>query len=224
MNTPAALWTLTVVIFGSLTTHMRSQIGEEPRFDVEIRAGERPLYFVTNQNSKTLTACAVRFSFSSTNKKQGEMVWDSLLVDEPPVEPNAHMSGYVPHVVGNPYPDKVEIIAGVWADGETFGQPEWVKTILTSREMEASAYEKAANFLQHGLDENWTRDQFLQALEAMPSSIATYSIRSTLQANQNAERARLLRHILLGMLDTFTGKYERIRKAKPATSVTTIPK
>ena len=148
------------------------------------------------------------------------MVWDSLLVDEPPVEPNAHMSGNVPHIVGNPYPDKVEIIAGVWADGETFGQPEWVKIILTGREMQASAYEQAANFLQRGLDQNWTREQFLQALGEMLNSVGMYSIRSTLEANQSAERARVLRHILLGMLDTFTGKYERIRKAKPAAGVT----
>jgi len=221
MNIPAALWTLTAVAFVSLTMHIPSQTAEEPRFDIEIRAGERPIYLVTNQSSKTLTACAVNFSFSSTSKKQGEMVWDSLLVDEPPIEPNAHMSGYLPHAVGNPYPDKVEIIAGVWADGETFGQPEWVKIILTSREMQASAYERAANFLQRGLDQNWSRDQFLQALDEMPNSVATSSIRSTLEANQSAERARVLRHILLGMLDTFTGKYERIRKAKPAASVTT---
>jgi hypothetical protein len=81
--------------------------------------------------------------------------------------------------------------------------------------MQASAYEQAANFLQRGLDQNWTREQFLQALSDMPNSIAIPSIRSTLEANQNAEKARILRHILLGMLDTFTGKYERIRKAKP---------
>ena len=221
MNIPAALWTLTAVAFVSLTMHISSQIAEEPRFDIEIRAGERPIYLVTNQSSKTLTACAVNFSFLSTRKKQGEMVWDSLLVDEPPIEPNGHMSGYLPHAVGNPYPDKVEIIAGVWADGETFGQPEWMKIILTSREMQASAYERAANFLQRGLDQNWSRDQFLQALDEMPNSVATSSIRSTLEANQSAERARVLRHILLAMLDTFTGKYERIRKAKPAASVTT---
>ena len=125
------------------------------------------------------------------------------------------MSGSLPHVVGGPYPDKVEVIAGVWADGETFGQPEWVKIILKGREMQASAYEQAANFLQRGLDQNWTREQFLQALSDMPNSIAISSIRSTLEANQNAEKARILRHILLGMLDTFTGKYERFRKAKP---------
>jgi hypothetical protein len=129
------------------------------------------------------------------------------------------MSGNLPHVVGDPYPDKVEVIAGVWADGETFGQPEWVKIILTDRERQAFAYEQAANFLQRGLDLNWTREQFLQALNDMPNSIAIFSVRSTLEANQNAEKTRILRHILLGMLDTFTGKYERIRKAKPTAGV-----
>jgi hypothetical protein len=216
MNTPAALWAFMAVTLVASSLPPPSQIAEEPRFEIEIRAGERgPYYTATNQTSKVVTACVVKFSTSSGGKDQGTTVWDSLLVDEPPLEPSAHMSGNLPHVVGDPYPDKVEVIAGVWADGETFGQPEWVKIILTDRERQAFAYEQAANFLQRGLDLNWTREQFLQALNDMPNSIAIFSVRSTLEANQNAEKTRILRHILLGMLDTFTGKYERIRKAKP---------
>jgi len=219
MNIFAALQAFIAVTLVSSAVQSSSRIAEEPRFDFEIRAGERgPFYTVTNQTSKIVTACVVKFSSSSVNKDQGTAVWDSLLMDELPIEPRTHMSGNLPHVVGGLYPDKVEVIAGIWADGDTFGQPEWVKIILRGREMQASAYEQAANLLQRGLDQNWTSDQFLQALNEIPNSIAVSSLRSTLKANQNAEKARILRHLLLGMLDTFTGKYERIRKAKPTVS------
>jgi hypothetical protein len=108
--------------------------------------------------------------------------WDSLLQDEPAIQPSAHMSGSVSHVDGGPYPDKIEVVARIWADGETFGPPELVKTMLANRERMASQYEQAANLLQHGLDQNWTRDQYLQALSNMPNFGAIHSLRSMLDA------------------------------------------
>jgi hypothetical protein len=82
----------------------------------------------------------------------------------------------------------------------------------------------AANLVQRGLGENWTREQYLQALSEMPSSIAIYSLRSTLTATpQRPEEERRLRHLMVDMLDTFTGKYERIRRAKPVAGAATNP-
>jgi hypothetical protein len=87
----------------------------------------------------------------------------ALLQDELPIEPGGRITQHLSHAVGGPLPDKIEVVAGVWADGETFGQPDWVKVILKNREIQASAYEQATSMLQRGLDQNWTRDQYLQA-------------------------------------------------------------
>src|ERR1700687_3942765 len=94
MNILFALRAFIAVTLVSSAVHANSQIAEEPRFDIEIRAGEHgPFYTVTNQTSKIITACVVKFTSSSVNKDQGKTVWDSLLLDEPPIEPSAHMSG-----------------------------------------------------------------------------------------------------------------------------------
>ena len=223
MNRPVVLRALIAVGLVSSLGHAHPQVAEEPRFDIQIQSAEnRSTYTATNLASKTVTACVVRFSFSQTNKELGTTIWDSVLTDEPPIEPSGHMSGNLSHVVGNPYPDKVEVIAGIWADGETFGQSDWVKHILTAREMLASAYERAASLLQRGLDENWTRDQYLQALNETPDTSAIHTLRSNLTANpQLADDAKRLRHLMISMLDTFTGKYERIRRTKPAAGAAT---
>ena len=68
---------------------------------------------------------------------------------------------YLPHKVGGPLPDRVEVIAGIWEDGETFGEAVWVKTLLDHRASLTSAYEQAIFMLQKGLNENWTRGQYL---------------------------------------------------------------
>jgi hypothetical protein len=53
-------------VFVCSATYIPSQTPEEPRFDVEIRRGEhRPFYTVTNQTSKSITACVVKLSSSS---------------------------------------------------------------------------------------------------------------------------------------------------------------
>jgi hypothetical protein len=220
----AALSVLNAGILVSSAVPRQSQTVEQPRFQVEIQPmGEgAPRYKVTNLTGKTVTACVLRLSSSSERKEQLNTDWDALLQDEPPMESGASISQYLSHVVGRPLPDKIEVVAGVWADGETFGQPDWVKVILKNREMQASAYEQAAIMLQQGLDQNWTRDQYLQALGDKPNSGPIYAIRSTLVANQQfAEKPKLLRHAMQMMLESFTQKYEKIRKVKPTASVAT---
>jgi hypothetical protein len=220
----AALSVLNAAFLVTSAVPRQSQTVEQPRFQIEIQPiGEgAPRYKVTNLTGKTVTACVLRLSSSSERKEQSTTDWDALLQDELPIEPGASISQYLSHVVGGPLPDKIEVVAGVWVDGETFGQPDWVKVILKNREMRASAYEQAPIMLQQGLDQNWTRDQYLQALSDKPNSGPIHAIRSTLVANQQfAEKPKLLRHAMQMMLESFTQKYEQIRKAKPTASVAT---
>jgi hypothetical protein len=222
----AALSVLNAGILASSPVHGQSQSFEQPRFQIDIQAtGERgPRYTVTNLTGKTVTACVLRLSSTSESKEQSRAVWDALLQDELPIEPGASISQYLSHVVGGPLADKIEVVAGVWADGETFGQPDGVKVILKNREMRASAYEQATSMLQRGLDQNWTRDQYLQALSDKPNSGPIYAIRSTLVANQQfAEKPQLLRHAMQMILESFKQKLDQLRQAKPTANVATSP-
>ena len=175
---------------------------------------------VTNLTKRTVTACVLELSSSSESKKQGKTVWDAVVLGKLPIEPGASISQYLSHAVGGPLPDKVEVIAGIWADGETFGQPEWVKIILKDRSMLAAQYEQAVSLLQQGLDQNWTRDQYLQALSDRPNSGPIYAIRSTLVANsQFSEKPKLLWDSMKRMLEFFSQKAEQLRQAKPTASI-----
>jgi hypothetical protein len=50
--------------------------------------------------------------------------------------------------------------------------------------MRASEYEDAAAILQHGLDQNWTSNQYLQAFSDKPDSGPVYTVRTALAVNQ----------------------------------------
>jgi hypothetical protein len=76
----------------------------------------------------------------------------------------------------------VEVIAGIWADGESFGQPEWVSNILKTRAMRASEYDDAAAILQNGLDQ--TPNHYQQAFSNMLDSGPVYTVRTALAASQ----------------------------------------
>ena len=67
-------------------------------------------------------------------------------------------------------PDKVEVAAGVWGDGETFGDPEWVSVILRGRESLVTAYNQAIALLREGMEQKWTREKYLQAPNGKPNS------------------------------------------------------
>jgi hypothetical protein len=182
----AALCVLNAGMLVSSGVHGQLPTVEQPRFQIEIQAAAEggPRYTVTNLTGKTVTACVLELSSSSQSKGKSKTVWDALLQDELPIEPGASISRYLSHAVGGPLPDKVEVVAGVWADGETFGQFVWVENILETRAMRASEYDQAATMLRQGLDHNWTRDQYMQALNDKPSSGPIYAVRTTLVANQ----------------------------------------
>jgi hypothetical protein len=115
------------------------------------------------------------------------------------------------------------VIAGVWEDGETFGQSDWVKIILQGRAMAASQYDQAASLLQLGLDQNWTRDHYLEVFTNIPNSGPVGSIRSTLESNAQVDGKLLLKEIVRGLLESLNQKSELLRQAKPAAKVATGP-
>jgi hypothetical protein len=192
---------------------------EQPGFRIEVQAsgaGE-PTFTITNLTGKTVTACVIQLSSSSDRVGNSEMVWDALLQEVPPIEPGSSILHYLSHAEGHPLPDKIEVVAGVWADGETFGQPDWVKIILKTRGMRAVEYDQAAAILQQGLGENWTRDQYLRVLGGKQNSGPIHIIRSTLTANERSEETpEFLRRLVQTMRDSFVQKSNQIRKAKPA--------
>ncbi len=218
-----AFCVLSVATLFSLPVHGQSAVIEPPKFQIEIQtAGDgSPKYIVTNLTGKTVTACAVRLS-SSLEKGVSYTLWDALVQDVRPIEPDASISQYLGHRVGGPLPDKVEVVAGVWVDGENFGDPDWVKAILKNRETLVVAYEQAITLLRQGLDQNWTRDQYLQALKDRPNQGPFYAIRSTVTANRNFDmQPRLSHRVMQLMLDSFLQKSDQLGRTKPIASAVT---
>ena len=122
-------------------------------------------------------------------------------------------------IAGSPLPNKVEVIAGVWADSESFGQPVWVNNILKTRAMRASEYEDAAAILQQGLDQNWSSNQYLQAFSDKPDSGPVYTVRTALAVNQQtAYKAQVFTHTMQFLLQSFRQQSGQLRKAKPILS------
>jgi hypothetical protein len=157
------------------------------------------------------------------------MNWDAIVqggggpsrTDRPvPLEPQASMTLYLPFTVGGPPPEKVEAVAGIWSDGETFGDPKWVKTLLEGRASTISAYERAISLLQRGLAERWTSSQYLAALDTQPNGGPSYAVRSTLQANtKQGEDPRRVQRAMQSLLTYFTQTLAPLLQAKSPASV-----
>lgn len=210
------LFALNVTTLFCLAVNGQSAVAEQPKFQIEIHVSDprTPSYTVTNLTGRTVTACVVRLS-SSIEKGASHTMWDALLQDVRPIEPNASFSQYAGHRVGGPLPDRVEIVAGVWSDGESFGDSEWVKMILKNRETLAGAYEQASALLQQGLEQNWTRDQYVQALNDKPNAAPFFVIRSAVTANKNFdERPELLHRMMQSMQKSFVDRSNQLRTAK----------
>jgi hypothetical protein len=103
---------------------------------------------------------------------------------DPPIEPGRTILRPLTLIIGSSVPNKVEVIAGVWPDGESFGQHVWANNILKNRTLRASEYEDAAAISQQGLDQNWTPNQYQQAFSNKPDSGPVYTVRTALTATQ----------------------------------------
>ena len=215
--------------------HGQSRTGEEPKFQIEIDPTVEggPKFTVTNLSAKTLSACIIQSSISSEGRSQSKMDWDPATQaggdarrkNPKPLEPGASMTLDLPYKVGSPYPDKVEVIAGVWADGETFGVAEWVKAILENRASLISAYEQAISLLQKGLDEKWTRGQYLAAVSSESNYLLPFSaIRSTLKAGRSSDDdPQSLQLAMQALSAYFTQNLDSLRRAKSPDKVASNP-
>jgi hypothetical protein len=215
-----------VVLVASLLVRGETQTTQLPRFQIEIHAaGEKgPSFTITNLTGKTITACVVELSTSTDPEQKQKTLWDALVQGQLPIEPGANLSQYLGHPVGDPLPNKVEVIAGVWEDGETFGQAVWVQQILKNREKLAAAYEQAIAVLQQGLERNWTGEQYLAAFVNKPNSGPVYAIHRTLEANAKpGHDAQSLPMAMRSLLAYFTRNLAVIRQAKRTGGVATKP-
>jgi hypothetical protein len=222
----AALSVACICLHVTPGAYAEPQASEKPGFLVAIQAAAEggPRFTVTNLSGKAVTACVMQMSLSSEGRPQSEIEWDALLQGVQPLEPGANISQYLSHTVGGPIPDKVDVIAGVWADGKSFGQPNWVKNIIENRDLRASEYEQATHLLQQGLDQHWTREQFLTALDGKGKSGPVYGLRSTLEANKQLdERPELLKRVVQLLLEQDTQKAKLLRQALVLTSQSSEP-
>jgi hypothetical protein len=207
-------------LFGLGPVRSQSEIPQE-RLQLTLLEGAK--FSLKNLSDKSLTACVYQLSLSSETKPHLTVQWDSLVQNIRPIAPGESMVQSLGHVLGGPIPDKVEVLAGVWEDGETLGDPLWIKRVLSARQAQASAYGLAISLLQRGVEQDWTVEQYREELRDKPNSQPFDSLRSTLDANEriSAQRPATLRHTMQRMLDLFKGRYEGFQRAKP--SVETVP-
>lgn len=215
-----ALCVLGAGMFLSTAAQPLSAAPETPKFKIEIRAtGEKrqgPGFTVTNLTAKTVTACVFELSYSSQTARKSKIFWDTLVQGVPSIEPGQTIVRPLTIIAGRPLPSKVEVIAGLWADGESFGQSELVNDFLKTRAVRASENEDAAAILQQGLSQNWTRSQYQQAFSDKPDTGPVYTVRTALRATQQTEQTpQEFTHTMQFLLKTFRQQADKLRKAKP---------
>jgi hypothetical protein len=193
---------------------------ERPKFKIEIRAtgekGQGPSFAVTNLTAKTVTACVFEQSYPSQGTRKTTQVWDALVQGNIPIEPGQTVLHSLSPSIGNALPDKVEVIAGTWADGESFGAPKWASNIFNNRAMRASEYEDAAAILQRGLDQNWNRNQYQQAFSEKSDTGPVYIVRTALTATQQTgQTPQEFTHTMQFLLQSFKQQADKLRKSIP---------
>ena len=193
---------------------------ERPKFKIEIRAtaekGQGPSFAVTNLTAKTVTACVFEQSYPSQGARKTTIVWDALAQGNNPVEPGQTVLRPLTPNIGNALPNKVEVIAAIWADGESFGPRKWASNIFNNRALRASEDEDAAAILQRGLDQNWNRNQYQQAFSDKPDSGPVYTVRTALTATQQTgQTPQEFTHTMQFLLQSFKQQADKLRKSMP---------
>ena len=219
------LATAVCVIGGGIvfsTAAQGTSIPERPKFKIEIRAtgekGQGPSFAVTNLTAKTVTACVFEQSSPSQGPRKTTIVWDALVQSDLPIEPGQTILRPLNPIIGNAQPNKVdvEVIAGIWADGESFGPPKWATNIFNNRALRASENEDAAAILQRGLDQNWSRNQYQQAFADKPDSGPVYTVRTALTATQQTgQTPQEFTHTMQFLLQSFKQQADKLRKSIP---------
>lgn len=189
------------------------------QFRVEIHAtGDKgPSFTVTNRTGKTVTACVFEVSYPPPGRRNAKIGWDELIQSGPVIEPGATVLRPSFLFAGGRIPDQVEIVAGVWDGGGTFGEPELANNILKTRAMRALEYEQTVALLQQGLEQNWTRERYQQAFSDKPDSGSVYTVRTALTATQQtAPTPQEFHHVMQVLVEQFRQYADRLRKGKPA--------
>jgi hypothetical protein len=214
MKMLAAFCALNIAILSVSALHPQRE-SERHEFRVEVLRSEKsPTYTITNLSGKPVGALVLEVSSSSQPARKEKRAWDSILEGHRPIEPGAGLSRPVYELAFSPLPDRIKVIAAVWADGETFGAPASVNLILNNRALHASEYEDAAGILQRGLSQNWTRDQYEQAFRDKPDTGAVYSVRTALSATA-AQTPQTFTQTMQILLSNFQRLSKELRKVKP---------
>jgi hypothetical protein len=201
----------------NLLSHLPQSSGE-PNFRVELHSltEHGPQIVLTNLSEEPLTACFLRISFWTKEKPSG-IFWDAFIQNVPPIAKDADVSMPLRPVIGKRYPDKFEVAAAVWADGTTSGSPDELKRIFSIRAHRAAQLDRIITLAQTGLQQEWTREQYLDAL-AQASSVSSeaYALKSTLEANPNLDtKPRTRQRTIQTMLDYYTRQRDALRQSKP---------
>jgi hypothetical protein len=207
-------------MFFSTAAQGISTTPERPKFKIEIRAaaekGQGPSFAVTNLTAKTVTACVFEQSYPSQAARKTTTVWDTLVQGNAPIEPGRTVLRPLSPSIGSALPDKVEVVAGIWADGKSFGPPKWASDIFKNRALRASENEDAAAILQRGLDQNWNRNQYQQAFSDKPDSGPVYTVRTALTATQQTgQTPQEFTHTMQFLLQSFKQQADKLRKSIP---------
>jgi len=213
----AAICALNIAIFFPSALYAQ-RATEQPKFRVEIQPTEKrgPDCIVTNLSSTPVWALVFEVSSSSQPARKWPRVWDMLMDGHAPIEPGASISRPVSEFAFSPQPDRIKVIAAVWTDGETWGAPASVNSVLNNRVAHAADYEDSARILQQGLSQNWTRDQYEQAFRDKPDSGAVYTVRTALSATlQTAQTPQEFTHTMQFLLTNFQQFSKQLRKVKP---------
>lgn len=188
------------------------------RLHVAIQAsGEKgPSFAITNPTGKSVTACVFEVSYPPPRPRNSRIAWDELIQSGPVIEPGTTILRPFFLFPGGPVPDKVEIIAGIWDDGRTFGEPELTNNIVKKRVAIAADYEQGAETLQKGLDQKWTRERYQQEFSGKPDSGVVYTVRTALSATaQTAPKPEEFNRVMQTLVQSFRQNADHFRRGKP---------
>jgi len=198
---------------------------EQQEFQVDLQpdTGNGPHYVVKNLCAEPLTAFYLDTYSSADGKPNGGQLWDALFLQRSPIAKGKTTSQPLGHVVGQPFSGKIEITAAVWADGSTFGNPERLKLILSSRISDLQSYERAISVLQKGIQGDWTRDQYLAAWDqetknAPMTGAAAAMMESNLRRNPSLDSPANVQRIMQHFLEMFIQSRDLLRQSKPELS------
>jgi hypothetical protein len=225
-NSTRSLVFLAAALLGVFTIQTRAQTQDAQKIKVEIQTPRDggPSFTLTNLSDKALAACEIEIYVSSKRGRPMGQTWDSAFLGTHSLEPGATMTKPLPHVVGDVFPDTVVVTAGIWEDGETFGDTVKLNYILKFRARMESQYKLSISFLQRGLDENWDRATYLEKLSRWSGFGEPAGIRSNLESipqdQANPKRLQIYIHKLLEILDR---RSQQLLQAKPHMDVPMQP-